>query len=101
MKINLRLEQAVEAKNGALIMDGLELGCLQLGGFQIVHKVVDHASRFLRIIGEVRPGFKLDGGIEEGLFHSLVIMPIASAGGKPVNAYRQGGVWPVQGMPIR
>ena len=88
MKINLRLEQAVEANNGALIMDRLELGCLQLGRLHIVHEVVDHASRFLQIFGKVRPGFELDGGIEEGLFHGLLIMPIASAGGKPVNAYR-------------
>ncbi len=87
MKINLRLEQAVEAHDGALIMDGLELGCLQLGRLHIVHEVVDHASRFLQIFGKVRPGFELDWGIEEGLFHGLPIMPIASAGGKPVNAY--------------
>ena len=83
MKINLRLEQSVEAHDGALIMDGLELGCLQLGRLHVVHEVVDHASRFLQIFGKVRPGFELDGGIEEGLFHSLVIMPIASEGASP------------------
>ncbi len=87
VKINLRLEQAVEAHDGALIMDGLELGCLQLGRLHIVHEVVDHASRVLQIFGKVRPGFELDWGIEEGLFHGPLIMPIASEGGKPVNGY--------------
>jgi hypothetical protein len=71
-----------------------------LSGFQIIHEVVDHASRFLKIFGEVRLGLELDGGIKEGLFHNALIMPVASSGGKPVNAYGSSTVWNVMASRV-